>query len=154
MSLKGKDQTTTWEAILPQQIISEEYESLISKDSNIYKVCVEDFGVVSCNACQKTLLPSALLQHLNKCSGYSEAQKISLGTKTKKQKTELKKEKKKVHINLEIQCGVNIDGFPCSKPISCKQHAVSLKRAVPGRSRTYDILFKEYQSSKKGTLLN
>ena len=51
-------------------------------------------------------------------------------------------------------CGVKTDAGPCLRGITCKMHAVALKRAVLGRSSTFDILLAEYQAkahSKKGT---
>ena len=49
-------------------------------------------------------------------------------------------------INPDRQCGViNDKNLPCSRSLTCKTHTVGAKRAVPGRTRPYDILFIEWQ---------
>ena len=49
-------------------------------------------------------------------------------------------------IDLDRQCGViNDKGLPCSRSLTCKTHTVGSKRAVEGRSRTYDTLYLEWQ---------
>jgi hypothetical protein len=64
-----------------------------------------------------------------------------------------KKVKTVAPLNLDTQCGVKNDTGRCGRAITCKMHSVSMKRAVVGRSTTYDALFAEYQmkSTKKGS---
>ncbi|KXN69726.1 SCA7-domain-containing protein [Conidiobolus coronatus NRRL 28638] len=51
-------------------------------------------------------------------------------------------------IDLERQCGViGNDGKPCTRTITCKTHSVALKRAVVGRSTTYDDLVRKYNQN-------
>ena len=40
---------------------------------------------------------------------------------------------------------INHKGLPCSRSIICKNHGVGLKRAVEGRTRSYDDLVLEWQ---------
>jgi hypothetical protein len=51
---------------------------------------------------------------------------------------------------LDTLCGVmNVQtGFMCRRSITCKLHAESIKRAVPGRLRPYDILLQEFKANK------
>ena len=68
-----------------------------------------------------------------------------------------KKAKPVAVFNPDVQCGVKTETGVCTRAITCKMHSVFMKRAVTGRSNTYDILFAEYQakasSLKKGDLL-
>ncbi|XP_005092007.2 ataxin-7-like protein 1 [Aplysia californica] len=47
-------------------------------------------------------------------------------------------------------CGVKIHetGKPCTRSLTCKTHALSLRRAVPGRSKAFDELLKEHKAAK------
>jgi SAGA-associated factor 73 len=48
-------------------------------------------------------------------------------------------------IDLDRHCGViNDKGFPCSRSLTCKSHSMGAKRAVPGRSKEYNILLVEW----------
>ncbi|KAJ3305273.1 hypothetical protein HDV03_001871 [Kappamyces sp. JEL0829] len=47
--------------------------------------------------------------------------------------------------NYDVQCAVKTDTGKCTRAITCKMHSVSMKRAVLGRSKPYDVLFQEYQ---------
>ncbi|KAL7754288.1 SAGA complex subunit Sgf73 [Sorochytrium milnesiophthora] len=51
-------------------------------------------------------------------------------------------------IDLDRQCGVLLagSGGPCMRAITCKNHPVSAKRSVKGRSQDYDTLVALYQS--------
>ncbi|ORX39441.1 SCA7, zinc-binding domain-domain-containing protein [Kockovaella imperatae] len=49
-------------------------------------------------------------------------------------------------VDLDRQCGViNDKNLPCSRSLTCKTHTVGAKRAVEGRSRSYDDLYLEWQ---------
>lgn len=53
-------------------------------------------------------------------------------------------------VDVDKQCGViNDKGYPCPRSLTCKTHNMSAKRAVPGRSRAYDILLFEWQKANK-----
>lgn len=48
-------------------------------------------------------------------------------------------------VDVDRQCGViNDKGLPCSRSLTCKSHAMGAKRAVPGRSKDYDELLKDW----------
>uniref|UniRef100_A0A2C9KNY9 SCA7 domain-containing protein n=1 Tax=Biomphalaria glabrata TaxID=6526 RepID=A0A2C9KNY9_BIOGL len=51
-------------------------------------------------------------------------------------------------------CGVKIveTGKPCTRSLTCKTHALSLRRAVPGRSKSFDDLLKEHKAAKDALL--
>lgn len=53
-------------------------------------------------------------------------------------------------LNLDRQCGVLIPptNEPCTRAITCKIHSVGAKRAVAGRSQSFNDLIAVYQ--KKG----
>jgi len=77
----------------------------------------------------------------------------------KKQKTTKKeKEKKKTTgrhkgpIDLDKQCGVIVppNNTPCTRSLTCKSHSMASKRAVVGRSQSYDILLAQYQKKSIG----
>jgi SAGA-associated factor 73 len=68
-------------------------------------------------------------------------------TKKKRKKDEPKKTgRQKGPVDVEKQCGVLMpNGQMCARSLTCKTHAMGLKRAVPGRSMRYDILLAQYQ---------
>ncbi|CAG5123007.1 unnamed protein product [Candidula unifasciata] len=51
-------------------------------------------------------------------------------------------------------CGVAISetGKPCTRSLTCKTHALSLRRAVSGRSKPFDGLLKEHKAVKDAIL--
>jgi len=69
------------------------------------------------------------------------------GPKKKRKKDEPKKTgRQKGPVDVERQCGVLMpNGQMCARSLTCKTHAMGLKRAVPGRSMRYDILLAQYQ---------
>ncbi|RHZ77367.1 hypothetical protein Glove_180g12 [Diversispora epigaea] len=79
-------------------------------------------------------------------------------TPEKKQKPKKEKEKKKTTgrnkgpIDLDKQCGVILppNTTPCTRSLTCKSHAMALKRSVQGRSKAYDILLAQYQKKAIG----
>lgn len=81
--------------------------------------------------------------------------KITKKTGKKQQRQQQRKEKEKVKakstkpkapVNVEKQCGVLLpDGSKCARSLTCKTHTMSAKRAVPGRSASYDVLLLNYQ---------
>ncbi|KAL0268786.1 UNVERIFIED_CONTAM: hypothetical protein PYX00_010606 [Menopon gallinae] len=66
----------------------------------------------------------------------------------KKQKEKKKNERKTDKVfDPDKHCGViNDSGKPCVRSILCKVHQVALKRAVPNRSMTYDMLIRILKS--------
>lgn len=51
---------------------------------------------------------------------------------------------------MDRQCGViNDKGLPCSRSLTCKSHAMGAKRAVEGRSKSYDELLLEWNRAHK-----
>ncbi|KAF8755189.1 SCA7 protein [Rhizoctonia solani] len=49
-------------------------------------------------------------------------------------------------LNLDKHCGViNKNGMPCARNITCKVHGMNAKRAVQGRTKSYDQLFIEHK---------
>ena len=78
---------------------------------------------------------------------------------TKSIKTEKDASNKKMMLNLDTQCGVILEnGLACTRSITCKIHPISSKRAVVGRSQSYDLLHQESMArtllSKKGNIEN
>lgn len=51
-------------------------------------------------------------------------------------------------------CGVFIDDVHknCTRSLTCKTHALSLRRKVPGRTKPFDQLLKEHREAKEATL--
>lgn len=50
----------------------------------------------------------------------------------------------------ELHCGVVVDGTgPCTRSLTCKSHQVSLRRAVPGRSKPFDQLLAERREANQ-----
>lgn len=48
--------------------------------------------------------------------------------------------------DVERQCGVALEGGGfCQRSLTCKTHSMGAKRAVPGRSKPYDVLLLAYQ---------
>ncbi|KAI8897670.1 SCA7, zinc-binding domain-containing protein [Globomyces pollinis-pini] len=175
-----KDYHSTWRTLLPNSITEEDLDAKIIKNKNSFRISLEDaFLVVNCNACNKPLLESALLKHLESCIGFvddnpktnviepikkinippTKKRKISSEHKAEKQgsKSTKEKESKKFKIplplNLDVQCGVMSASGPCTRSISCKNHQVMAKRQVLGRSNTYDVLFNEYQARSRKSVV-
>jgi len=71
--------------------------------------------------------------------------------KSKKEPTASKPKKKttsrqKGPVDVERQCGVALpNGGFCARSLTCKTHSMGAKRAVPGRSASYDTLLAAYQ---------
>lgn len=62
--------------------------------------------------------------------------------KTKKKANQ----KNKGPVDVERQCGVALPGGGfCARSLTCKTHSMGAKRAVPGRSASYDVLLAAYQ---------
>jgi hypothetical protein len=73
----------------------------------------------------------------------------------KKDKDSIKKVKVPVPLNLDTHCGVKLDnGQLCTRSITCKIHSISLKRIVIGRSQSYDVLYQDYVSKAKKSMLD
>lgn len=54
--------------------------------------------------------------------------------------------KNKGPVDVEKQCGVALPGGGlCARSLTCKTHSMGAKRAVPGRSASYDVLLAAYQ---------
>ncbi|XP_063602510.1 mucin-2-like [Penaeus indicus] len=51
----------------------------------------------------------------------------------------------------EVHCGVVVaeTGKPCTRSLTCKTHSLSLRRAVPGRSKKFDDLLLEHRAAKE-----
>lgn len=50
----------------------------------------------------------------------------------------------------EKHCGVRIGGMkPCTRSLTCKTHAVSLRRSVEGRSKPFDQLLADHRNNAK-----
>ncbi|KAJ3269631.1 hypothetical protein HDV01_001147 [Terramyces sp. JEL0728] len=156
--IKNNEQKT-WTQIMPQALIGPDFESSILSKSDQYRISLDDeMPIVSCNSCSKPLLPSALLKHLESCIGLTQEpskKKIEIIVKKRKLPSdqakvskpdkEVKRAKVAAAINLDIQCGALLEnGTQCMRTISCKVHSVNVKRAVLGRSNTYDILYQEH----------
>jgi SAGA-associated factor 73 len=66
--------------------------------------------------------------------------------KRKKDEPKAKPSRLKGPVDVERQCGVLMpNGQMCARSLTCKTHAMGLKRAVPGRSMRYDVLLANYQ---------
>lgn len=49
-------------------------------------------------------------------------------------------------VDVEKQCGVPLaNGQLCARSLTCKSHSMGAKRAVMGRSASYDVLLAQYQ---------
>lgn len=70
--------------------------------------------------------------------------------KKKKDEPKSKQAKPKGPVDVEKQCGVALlNGGLCARSLTCKSHAMGLKRAVPGRSLPYDMLLAQYQKKNQ-----
>jgi hypothetical protein len=78
--------------------------------------------------CENT--SSACLNKLRDCKTHSKAQKLAVPGRASLPK-----------VDLDKQCGVDVDGCPCPKKLrDCQTHSRVQKRAVIGRSCSYDML--------------
>ncbi|KAI9478574.1 MAG: SCA7, zinc-binding domain-containing protein [Benjaminiella poitrasii] len=64
--------------------------------------------------------------------------------------------KKKAPLDLDKQCGVitSTNNLPCRRSLTCKMHSMGAKRAVEGRSRSFNELLALYQQKKGQTAIN
>lgn len=58
--------------------------------------------------------------------------------------------------NPDRHCGVigKENSKPCTRPLDCKSHTMSLRRAVRGRSKTFDQLLADHRAEKVSTKHN
>ena len=78
-----------------------------------------------------------------------EAEKTSK-MKRKKDEPKAKSSKVKGPVDVERQCGVLLpNGQQCARSLTCKSHSMGAKRAVPGRSKPYDLLLAAYQKQNQ-----
>lgn len=78
--------------------------------------------------CENTGSPC--LNKLRDCQTHSKDQKLAVAGRTRLPK-----------VDLDKQCGVDVDGCPCPKKLrDCQTHSRVQKRAVAGRSCSYDML--------------
>ncbi|RDX54236.1 SCA7-domain-containing protein [Lentinus brumalis] len=131
---------------------------------------VQEAGIVKCRDCQKAVLRSAILDHADNCikirnggkkGAKGKAIEVEADKKGKKRKAEdevpnpeepgAPKTKKQARtrvkgpVDYDKQCGViNDKGLPCSRSLTCKSHSMGAKRAVQGRSKSYDELLLEW----------
>ncbi|TFK32799.1 SCA7, zinc-binding domain-containing protein [Crucibulum laeve] len=131
---------------------------------------VSDIGLVKCKDCGKPILRSFISEHTDLCAtiragGKKGAKgKVDLeGSKKRKASpspddpsqpakkkakpaTKVTKGRIKGPVDYDKQCGViNDKNLPCSRSLTCKSHSMGAKRAVQGRSRSYDELLLEWQ---------
>ena len=53
--------------------------------------------------------------------------------------------KVKIALDFDRHCGVVAsNGVPCTRSLTCKSHSISSKRAVPGRTKSYDELLASH----------
>ncbi|KAI9277640.1 SCA7, zinc-binding domain-containing protein [Sporodiniella umbellata] len=127
----------------------------------------EETVVVKCISCYRPLLPSRFKAHADMClrsrlnSANNSENHTSLEKSNRKKlarsqdedlirEKKLKKQKKgvkeKAPLDLDRQCGVvqPPTNTPCKRSITCKSHSIGAKRAVKGRSETYDSLLVTY----------
>ncbi|CAG8554731.1 353_t:CDS:2, partial [Diversispora eburnea] len=139
----------------------------------------DENGTVKCNECSKKLLPQGLIEHAANCekakanslnsqattSKISEQDNNPISTTNTNKKNNSNTEenytpnkKRKISltsegpIDLDKQCGVIVspNTTPCTRSLTCKSHAMALKRSVQGRSQPYDILLAQYQKKAIG----
>lgn len=84
----------------------------------------------------------------------SKKQLKSVTPGTKKQRTVKQRNPTEPHlVDLDKQCGVELpERGVCGRSLTCKSHSMGAKRAVQGRSKSFDILLTEYQ--KKNHIKN
>ncbi|KAF8631870.1 hypothetical protein AX15_002140 [Amanita polypyramis BW_CC] len=130
-----------------------------------------DIGLVKCKDCEKTILRTCMIDHADKCvairAGSKKGSKGRLDTEDAKKGLKKRKAspspddppKKKAKpaakvtkgrmrgpVDYDKQCGViNDKNLPCSRSLTCKSHSMGAKRAVQGRSKSYDELLLEWQ---------
>lgn len=54
-----------------------------------------------------------------------------------------------VELDLERHCAVLTDNGPCLRALTCKSHSVGAKRAVAGRSNSFDVLLGIHHSKNQ-----
>ncbi len=70
--------------------------------------------------------------------------------KKKKDEAKAKVPKPKGPVDVERQCGVLLtNNQQCARSLTCKSHSMGAKRAVPGRSKPYDMLLAAYQKQNQ-----
>lgn len=70
---------------------------------------------------------------------------VSTSSKSSKSSKKLKCKSKREAFSLDKHCGVYVieEGRPCHNLLNCMKHSVQLRRQVPGRSKSFDLLFAE-----------
>ncbi|KAK2463715.1 hypothetical protein APHAL10511_004466 [Amanita phalloides] len=185
MALKLKPYTNpptsfSWRALSPASAVdnaplpSPPTAWLPAQDMKLYGsqplTSVSDIGLVKCKECEKTILRTCMVDHIDKCAtiraGSKKGSKSRFDTedaktglkkrraspspddppKKKAKPTKVTKGRMRGPVDLDKQCGViNDKNLPCSRSLTCKSHSMGAKRAVQGRSKPYDELLLEWQ---------
>ncbi|EIW82061.1 SCA7-domain-containing protein [Coniophora puteana RWD-64-598 SS2] len=123
-------------------------------------------GIVKCLECGKPVLRSAISEHAGNCNDIRSGKKWAKGkvdevelkkgkkrdgeeiedpAEPNKKKAKITKGRTKGPVDYDKQCGViNDKGLPCSRSLTCKAHSMGAKRAVEGRSKSYDELLLDW----------
>ncbi|AET37947.1 deubiquitination module subunit SGF73 Ecym_2198 [Eremothecium cymbalariae DBVPG len=77
----------------------------------------------------------------------SKKQRKSSTPATKKQRKVKQRNPTEPHlVDLDKQCGVELpENGVCGRSLTCKSHSMGAKRAVQGRTKSFDVLLAEYQ---------
>ncbi|KAI9295648.1 SCA7-domain-containing protein [Neoconidiobolus thromboides FSU 785] len=99
-----------------------------------------------------SLLPESIITNTSKSRGNKKDSNNNESKENKKKMGKQKKEKNKVKekpvLDLDKHCGVlGANGQACMRLITCKAHTVVLKKAVFGRSKTYQELVALHQKN-------
>ncbi|GJN91117.1 hypothetical protein Rhopal_004135-T1 [Rhodotorula paludigena] len=112
-------------------------------------------NVENCGDCGKPILQSAMAEHAASAGSSFPPKKSKLvlhlgGPAPEKEKPKAPEKKNKRIVDVDRQCGViNDKGYPCPRSLTCKTHNMSAKRAVPHRSKPYDVLLFEWTRANK-----
>eukprot|EP00117_Sycon_ciliatum_P033455 scpid85826/ scgid4100/ Ataxin-7-like protein 1; Ataxin-7-like protein 4 len=133
----------------------------------------QSLPLVECHGCKQVVLAPLYKDHIGRCTPVKnlgvdqpiqpvqgkrkanrpseqgprkKAKKVSSSTVTPRSNGNAAKDV----YNPDKHCGVLLaDNRPCKRSLLCKQHSISKRRQVSGRSQNFDLLLVKYRADKK-----
>lgn len=141
-------------SVLPQtvKIIGPLKKSIAAKPSQMMTVGHSPSNLDSSESCiQQTSSPYSIETDAN-AGDILMLNGVKKSTKSKRNKRSKGKNRsaKTTEFDPEKHCGVLLDeNRRCLRSLTCKTHAIALKRAVEGRSKEFDKLLADHRASKE-----
>lgn len=139
-------------SVLPQtvKIIGPLKKSVAAKPSQMMTVGHSPSNLDSSESCiQQASSPYSIETDTNATNMMNGVKKSTKSKRNKRSKGK-NRSAKTTEFDPEKHCGVALDeNRRCLRSLTCKTHAIALKRAVEGRSKEFDKLLADHRASKE-----